>query len=217
MDLLTNDSAVPDACDPAETIASAIAERGWCIMDDFVAPILVAQLAQEVREAWRAGALRPAGIGRGESFKVKPEVRSDQVLWLSSHNQTGATARYMAALDQLRQALNRTLFLGLFEAEGHLSLYPPGARYRRHLDQFVGVGSRTLTCVLYLNEDWTKEDGGSLRLYTEGNREDVYLDVEPLAGRLVTFLSARFFHEVLPARRERLSVTGWLKRRDPGL
>jgi SM-20-related protein len=30
---------------------------------------------------------------------------------------------------------------------------------------------------------------------------------------LVTFLSARFIHEVLPARRERYSLTGWLKRR----
>jgi len=179
MGLLTNDSVVPEACDPAETIASAIAERGWCITDDFPAPILVAQLAREVREAWEAGELRQAGIGRGESFKVKPEVRSDQVLWLSSQGQTGATARYMAALDQLRQALNRTLLLGPFELEGHLSLYPPGARYRRHLDQFVGMGSRTPACVLYLNGGWTKEDGGTLRLYTEGNREDVYLDAEP--------------------------------------
>jgi SM-20-related protein len=85
----------------------------------------------------------------------------------------------MAALDQLRQALNRTLLLGPFELEGHLSLYPPGARYRRHLDQFVGMGSRTPACVLYLNGGWTKEDGGTLRLYTEGNREDVYLDAEP--------------------------------------
>jgi SM-20-related protein len=27
---------------------------------------------------------------------------------------------------------------------------------------------------------------------------------------LVTFLSARFLHEVLPARRDRFSLTGWL-------
>ena len=53
--------------------------------------------------------------------------------------------------------------------------------------------------MLYLNEGWGQTDGGTLRLCTEGNREDIYQDIEPLAGRLVTFLSGRFFHEVLPA------------------
>jgi len=194
-------------------IALAIDEHGWCVTDAFVPPLLVAQLAREVRESWAAGAFRDAGVGRGQSFQVKPDVRSDQALWLAPDNLSAAASHYLGALEQLRAALNRTLFLGLVEFEGHLSLYPPGARYRRHLDQFLDIGTRTLTCVLYLNDGWTTADGGALRLYTEGNREDVYRDIEPLAGRLVSFLSARFFHEVLPAGRERLSITGWLKRR----
>jgi SM-20-related protein len=37
--------------------------------------------------------------------------------------------------------------------------------------------------------------------------------VAPVGGTLVAFLSERFHHEVLPARRERYSLTGWFTRR----
>jgi SM-20-related protein len=36
------------------------------------------------------------------------------------------------------------------------------------------------------------------------------VDILPLAGRLVCFRSDQIEHEVLPATRERLSLTGWL-------
>ncbi len=39
------------------------------------------------------------------------------------------------------------------------------------------------------------------------------IDVMPQAGTFVAFLAADFDHEVLPARRERASLTGWLRRR----
>ena len=42
---------------------------------------------------------------------------------------------------------------------------------------------------------------------------DRFEEILPQSGRLVLFLSARFLHEVMPARRERLSITGWFKRR----
>ncbi|MCO6705038.1 2OG-Fe(II) oxygenase, partial [Streptomyces sp. CHB9.2] len=38
-------------------------------------------------------------------------------------------------------------------------------------------------------------------------------DVLPLGGSLVCFLSGQLPHEVLPATRERLSLTGWFRRR----
>ena len=41
----------------------------------------------------------------------------------------------------------------------------------------------------------------------------IYRDVLPEGGTLVCFLSQRFWHEVLPARRERLSLTGWFRGR----
>ena len=129
---------------------------------------------------------------------------------------TQASAAQQACRDRieaLRSTLNRELLLGLFEYEGHLALYPPGARYHKHLDQFLDIGTRTVSCVLYLNRDWQAADGGQLRIYTDPDDPGYYEEVLPQGGTLVTFLSARYLHEVMPATRERMSLTGWLKRR----
>ena len=53
-------------------------------------------------------------------------------------------------------------------------------------------------------EGWTEDDGGCLRLYTDGGGEEApagaapsYVDVEPKAGTLVVFRSDLVPHEVL--------------------
>jgi len=114
--------------------------------------------------------------------------------------------------EQLRLTLNRTLQLGLFEFESHFARYSEGASYARHLDQFRGDSHRKLSCVLYLNENWTAQDGGELRFYLNGDGPE-FEDVLPQGGRLVVFLSGQFAHEVLPATRERMSIAGWFKTR----
>ena len=78
--------------------------------------------------------------------------------------------------------------------------------YRRHLDQFKKDDHRKLSVICYLNEGWKEEHGGQLRIY----RTDGPLDILPVAGRLVCFRSDQLEHEVLPATRERLSLTGWI-------
>jgi len=40
-----------------------------------------------------------------------------------------------------------------------------------------------------------------------------YRDVLPHLGTLALFLSDRYWHEVLPARRPRFAVTGWFRTR----
>lgn len=49
-----------------------------------------------------------------------------------------------------------------------------------------------------------------MRLYLSDGREH---DVLPQAGTLALFLSGDMPHEVLPATRERRSLTGWFRRR----
>jgi SM-20-related protein len=196
-----------------EDIALDLAERGWCVSDDFLPPLLISQLAAESRELWQTGGFRHAGVGRGEDLQVRPEVRTDRVHWLEPANCSGSQRVYLDALETLRVDINRSLFLGLLEYEGHLAVYPPRTYYRKHLDQFNGVGERTVTCVLYLNQEWCPADGGQLRIYTDPIIPEHYEEVLPLGGRLVSFLSARFFHEVMPSRRERFSITGWFKTR----
>jgi SM-20-related protein len=114
----------------------------------------------------------------------------------------------------LRLALNRELQLGLFEYECHFARYAPGAFYRKHVDRFSRDSRRRLSSILYLNPAWAAADGGALRLYMERTPESARVDIAPAGGTLVLFLSERFPHEVLPATRERLSLTGWFKTRD---
>jgi SM-20-related protein len=129
-------------------------------------------------------------------------------LWLEEPN-TGVAGEFLAWLTELRTELNRELFLSLVEAELHFALYPAGGFYRKHIDNFRGSSARLVTVILYLNPDWQPEQGGQLQMYLDNKT----LEVAPEAGTLVLFLSERFEHEVLPTEQERLSLTGWLRRR----
>jgi SM-20-related protein len=96
--------------------------------------------------------------------------------------------------------------LSLKDVEVHMTVYPAGSFYKRHLDQFKQDDHRKLSVICYLNNDWKEEHGGQLRMYLN----DRSIDVLPTAGRLVIFRSDQIEHEVLPATRPRLSITGWV-------
>ena len=152
-----------------------------------------------------------AGIGRGLSFHVNPTVRSDRLCWMDPQNLTAPQAALFAALDNLRVALNRSLFLGLRHFEGHLTIYPPGAGYQKHLDQLRDHRHRVVSCILYLNRYWSPGRGGELRLFNPLAHEAPVQDVQPLWGRMVVFFSDSVPHQVLPTRQHRLSATGWFR------
>ena len=120
------------------------------------------------------------------------------------------TDRYLDAMDRFRTTLNHSLFLGLDNLECHFAIYAPGAFYQAHLDRFRDNNRRTISTVLYLNPDWLPQHAGELRLHVDGQT----IDIAPVANRLVCFLSADILHEVLPTTHERLSLTGWFRRRD---
>lgn len=190
-------------------IIDDLAEQGWSLQPAFIPASLTRALAAECHRRAVQGALAPAGVGRGAAVAVNEGIRGDHIDWLEP-GQSAACDQYLAHLEQLRQALNQALFLGLDDVESHFALYPPGAFYRRHLDRFRDDDRRAVSVVLYLNPDWQAQQGGALRLYLAN---DAGQDILPVAGSLVVFLSAEIPHEVLPATRERLSLTGWFRRR----
>jgi len=201
---------MPSSPTTLNRIIDDLAGQGWCVAPDFISPHSVAQLAEETRRLRQQQAMQPAGIGKGAERTVNAGIRGDFILWLDQPGLTATQRDYLADLEQLRLAANAGLQLGLFEFEGHLASYPAGSFYRKHLDRFHNDSLRTLTCIVYLNQDWQAADGGQLRVYTG---EQNYFDVLPQGGSLTTFLSNRFWHEVLPAKRERMSITGWFKTR----
>jgi SM-20-related protein len=196
-----------------DRICAAIANEGCAVESDFLPQATVAALADEAHARDAAGEFHAAGVGRGAGHVRRSDVRGDRILWLDQSVASSSQQPFWQALDALRLALNETLLLGLFSFEGHYALYPPGTSYRRHRDQFRGGASssdvRVISCAMYLNKDWTQADGGALRIYDDERMRDVL----PVAGTLVCFLSDRFEHEVLPATRRRLALTGWFRRR----
>ncbi len=184
--------------------------QGWVELEEFVNLDFVRRARREATALLRRGSFRMAGVGRGESWQVRPEIRSDRVHWLDPRSTEGMQATWLEIAELLRQRLNAGLMLGLFDYEAHLALYPPSASYHRHRDHFAGTEDRVLTSTLYFNEDWRREDGGLLRIFVSDTE---VVEVLPRAGTLVLFLSHDFEHEVSTARRERWSMTGWYRRR----
>lgn len=196
-------------------IVDQISEEGWAMFPDFLPPDLVSSLRKEFEALYEEGAFRKAGIGRGSNFQVKPEIRSDYVHWLDPENLTPLQNEYWTRIDQLRQLFNQEFYLGLKSFEAHFAKYPPGAFYKRHIDQFQQVSYRIISVILYLNPDWKASDGGQLRIFLpddEGGEK--HIDIVPKAGTLVCFKSAEIPHEVLITHRERYSFTGWLKNKE---
>lgn len=191
------------------SIVDDLANHGWSEQAVFLSPTLAQALAAECRRRAGDGELAPAGVGRGVAQEVREGIRGDHIRWLEPGD-SAPTDEYLQTMNSLREALNRGLYLGLEDFECHFALYPAGAFYRKHLDRFRDDDRRAVSAVVYLNEDWLPDDGGQLRMSLA---DDVEHDVQPTAGRLVVFLSADVPHEVLPAQRERLSLTGWFRRR----
>ena len=190
-------------------IVDDLAEHGWSQQNIFLPQDLTLALAAECRKRAAEGELAPAAVGRGPSSEIREGIRGDHIQWIDP-GQAEVCDSYLGLMDSLREAINRGLFLGLEDFESHFALYPPGAFYLKHVDRFRDDDRRMVSAVVYLNDGWLPEHGGQLRMYLDNDR--VY-DVEPVGGCLVVFLSGEVPHEVLPAARDRLSLTGWFRRR----
>ena len=119
-------------------------------------------------------------------------------------------------MNSLCEHFRSQLYLSVWTYEGHLARYPAEGFYKAHLDRHAKTLNREISIIAYLNNDWQETDGGQLRIYTnkEQGMDGPSLDVLPQAGTVVIFRSADFWHEVLPSKRPRLSVTGWLRGRE---
>lgn len=194
-----------------DDILQDLSEQGYAVSEDFLSHAQTAALANVAVARQQAGRLVQARTG-----KVKTEnesLRGDSIDWLDERSTEPPVIDCLAALEALRLTVNEHLFMNLHELECHVAIYPPGAVYQKHLDQFAtGPQSRLLSLVLYLNDGWLGSNGGALRLHLDHDTND-HVDILPAGGRLVLFESSQFWHEVLPSNRPRLSLAGWFRTR----
>lgn len=197
----------------AQAAAHAIAENGYASVTNFVRDPALTGLLDEFERLYLLGAFRRAGVGAGSDFRTGDDIRGDEIFWIEPAQASPPLREVLSAFEALRAAVNRVLYLGLFDLECHLAQFAPGTGYHRHYDQFRSDALRQLTVTLYLNANWRGTDGGTLRLYLDDADATRFVDIVPEGGSMIAFLSARFAHEVLPCTRQRRSLTGWFKRR----
>jgi SM-20-related protein len=173
-----------------------LGERGWFVRDGFLSDAESRAACDEIT----ALELRPAGMVRGHHDTAE---RGDYITWLDIATAPPALQTVCERLEDLRRALGRDAWLPTARAEIQAAHYPGGgARYVRHRDALAQGNQRRITIIVYLNADWKPADGGQLRL-GDGT------EIEPIAGRLIVFLSERVEHEVLPAHAPRFAITAW--------
>ncbi len=189
-----------------DSIADQLAGYSYAVADQFLTLSEVDAIIAPENFQKETMPFKKAGVGQQQDLQINESIRGDYIQWIDKRSASPAVFLYLDRLERLMQYLNQTLFLSLKDMEIHKTIYPPGSFYKRHLDQFKKDDHRRLSVICYLNKDWKEEDGGQLRVYLpEGP-----IDMLPMAGRLVCFRSDLLEHEVLPATRERLSLTGWL-------
>ncbi|MEQ4620648.1 2OG-Fe(II) oxygenase [Providencia vermicola] len=182
-------------------LIDSLSTQGWYVWDDFLNLSEIQAIKSCIPEK-----LHDARIGNGESLQDNKTIRGDQTIWLES--EMGAPiAEYMAKMDVIRQALNQQCYMGLRDFETHFCRYSNGAFYKKHVDNFQGQGRRKVTTVLYMNEAWQRGDGGELVVYD--HQDNKLFQLDPLAGRMIVFMSEEFPHEVLPTQQKRESIAGW--------
>lgn len=193
-----------------DAIADGLAEQGYAVADHFLSQSEVAAILQHGDFDDARQRFKKAGIGKRQDAQINEAIRGDYIHWLDPATASPSVKTYLDRLDSLVHFLNQALFLSLKDYEVHLTTYPAGTFYKRHLDQFRKDDHRKLSVICYLNENWAENQGGQLRMYLPTGTADFL----PLAGRLVCFRSDQIEHEVLVATRERLSITGWLLDRE---
>jgi SM-20-related protein len=189
-----------------DAVADGLAEHGFAVVDQFLSQEEVDAILQTDEFQSGMATFKKAGIGNTQSLQIQESIRGDYIQWLDKKNSAAPVQVYLNRLEELMQFLNQALFLSLKDIEVHMTVYPVGTFYKRHLDQFKQDDHRKLSVICYLNNDWKDEHGGQLRMYLPDHAQDVL----PTAGRLVIFRSDQIEHEVLPATRQRLSITGWV-------
>lgn len=185
-------------------IADGLAEQGYAVIDQFLSSSETERILQSDEFLNRKLHFKKAAIGKIDK-QIDEGIRGDYIQWIEPTNAPPGEQAYLLRLGEIITFLNQNLFLSLKDVEIHRTVYPVGSRYQRHIDQFRADDHRKLSIICYLNADWKPEHGGQLRLHLPSGAQDFL----PVQGRLVCFRSDEIEHEVLPATRERYSLTGW--------
>lgn len=185
-----------------QCLLESLQTQGWYYQTN----VLDETTLKSLQQLCKTRVMKTAGIGQHKM--INTEIRSDMISWLETNEEHPAILDYFAMLERLKNQLNESFYIGLKGHEAHFARYEKGCFYKKHKDSFSKQNKRAVTFILYLNENWTLNDGGELRLYMG----DEYRDIHPTAGSIICFMSDEIEHEVRLSHNTRHSLTAWLLR-----
>ncbi len=185
------------------TITDSLVQDGYIVIPHAMNSTLSQSLLNLAKKSKN---FRRAGISARK--KINSDKRRDKILWLDEDSST--QSEFISFANGLKDYLNRELFMCITYFESHYALYEKGDFYEKHYDAFKNSANRVVTIVYYLNEEWDEKEGGGELIVCDDN-DNFITKVFPHANTLVVFLSEKFPHEVLKAKRKRYSIAGWLR------
>ncbi len=195
-----------------DALIESLTEKRYYVSDTLISNELARALKDVAQTRFHIGDFQEAKVGRQLTKRLDERIRGDLTSWIEGDmaEHPLALQQYLKFLDNLKDQLNPIFYLGIRSYEGHFACYDEGAFYRKHVDQHRGRGLRRLSVILYLS-DMDEAAGGEVVIYHHERQDEEVTRIKPMLGRLLIFLSEDLPHEVLPAYKARLSLTGWLR------
>ena len=189
------------------TLLNSFIEEKVGIAEHFLNEALANGLKANLIALFAENKLQAAGTGNNATAGYDAAFRGDHIYWLDrSHNDIHENS-FFDLMDRFVKYLNETCYTGISSYEFHYTLYEKGTFYKKHMDRFRDDDSRKFSMIMYLNAAWEEKDGGQLCIHHAGRIQTI----APTSGKIVFFKSNEMEHEVLPANKARMSITGWLR------
>lgn len=189
------------------TIIDSFIENKIGIAENFLSASLSFNLKENLKALFLNNQLKSAGIGDSKNVAYDDLFRGDNIYWLDKKNNNIHENVFFDLMDSFVLYLNESCYTGINSYEFHYTLYETGSFYKKHIDQFRNNDNRKYSMIMYLNENWEKNDGGELCIHYQNSIQNI----SPTNGKIVFFQSNELEHEVLITNKPRMSITGWLK------
>lgn len=193
---------------PFDLLIDSYLENNIGIDTSFISASLSKGLRQNIIQLQADNLMTAAGIGNNTIMDSNQKMRGDQIYWMDKSHDNIYEQEFLQLAEDFIERLNSTCYTGINGYEFHYAVYPEGSFYKRHRDQFKNDNNRKYSLINYLNDNWQETDGGQLMVYQDQSVQAV----SPQSQTAVFFKSDELEHEVSLANRQRMSVTGWLKR-----
>jgi len=206
---MTENQALTPEQQQFEDLIQGLLVDGYGCSDNFLTVGDISGLRNNIQSLKKSQEMKSAGLGNKSKLHKNQEIRGDKIKWLEKESTDVFEIIFLTKMDNFIKYLNETCYTAIHTFESHYASYEQKRFYKRHLDQFKNDNGRKYSLILYLNEDWGKEDGGNLSLYPKDSQQK---EIAPIGGRMIFFKSDEMEHEVHPSfTRSRISIAGWFK------